>query len=614
MANVVPSKAASDPAATDSALAQGTNVNPTPLPDPFEPRDQDVCCGRGKRNWNHTGNIQFRNLIQSNVDAYISAPTKTDKTSVVMGIVDQVRKGGSLFVKQDEDTGRWYDIGDSLAREKVGHSLRDQVTAMKKHREKDGTASSAASTTSGSVSSADTIKGKKKISKAAQSLQMKQQQATTIIPAAEPLTAASFLSDNSIAASTLFGGDTLSSENDPVQMGTARQQQLSISQQLAALQQQQNAILQQQQQINALSSGSLPQDTSVYGGNMSQMQQLQQQLTQQNQQTQLPAGFQIPNGNIMNMQQQQQQHSTAMNGTGLFQQQQQQDQQSVLMLPSQPTVGVQRFSSLPASNQMKTLQMSNQQAINETDEFRDHSAATAWGDATNNPVFESEDVDDDEVGLNPDRTSINSFHVLEKFARRPSWRAMSINSQAAKQMVQDMNQLRSTQAVMEALDQDDTDDDDFDDKIKDIAFSVSAGSGRRSSFMRFSMTSMNSMTVSEAATASRRHSAMSLASASMHDPTNNIMPRSTSSKKDGDCDDYDNTYRSSIRRSSVAWIQEMQQHLQEFDQLYGTDYAEQSQQQLSLGGGGGERTSVMDRSSVQNAANDLLKTMEGVDF
>ena len=102
-----------------------------PLPADFEPGPNDVCSGRGKRNWNHAGNIDFRNLIQASVEGYMSAPNKNEKTAIVCTIVDNMRREGSQFLQQNQE-GLWYDIGDAKARDKVGHSLRDQVTAINK--------------------------------------------------------------------------------------------------------------------------------------------------------------------------------------------------------------------------------------------------------------------------------------------------------------------------------------------------------------------------------------------------------------------------------------------------------------------------------------------------
>lgn len=113
------------------------------LPEGYEPTALDICCGRGKRNWNHSGNVSFRNLIQSCSDEYMTAPTKNDKTAIVFKIVEGMRVEGCKFLKQvvtaasqPESAGRWMEIGDAQAREKVGHSLRDQVTAFNRQNKK----------------------------------------------------------------------------------------------------------------------------------------------------------------------------------------------------------------------------------------------------------------------------------------------------------------------------------------------------------------------------------------------------------------------------------------------------------------------------------------------
>ena len=106
------------------------------LPPHYQPGEFDVCCGRGKRHWNHIGNVRFRKIIQSSVERYMDAPTKNDKTAVVVSIVDDIRNFGGNFLKEDLH-GTWYDIGDQQARDKVGHSLRDQVTTINRQRRKE---------------------------------------------------------------------------------------------------------------------------------------------------------------------------------------------------------------------------------------------------------------------------------------------------------------------------------------------------------------------------------------------------------------------------------------------------------------------------------------------
>lgn len=106
-----------------------TNQKRCSLPPGYIPGDRDVICGRGKKNWGHSGNVHFRNVIRRNLPRYLDAPAKNDKTMVVISIVDEIRAEGGRFLK-DDIYGRWYDIGDAQARDKVGHSLRDQVTAV----------------------------------------------------------------------------------------------------------------------------------------------------------------------------------------------------------------------------------------------------------------------------------------------------------------------------------------------------------------------------------------------------------------------------------------------------------------------------------------------------
>mmetsp|Transcript_9085 Transcript_9085/g.19599 ORF Transcript_9085/g.19599 Transcript_9085/m.19599 type:complete len:375 (-) Transcript_9085:122-1246(-) len=106
------------------------------LPPGYKPGDFDVCCGRGKRHWNHVGNVRFRRMIQTNVERYMDAPLKNDKTAVVVSIVDDIRNLGGHFLKEDLRSN-WYDIGDQQAREKVGHSLRDQVSTVNRQKRKE---------------------------------------------------------------------------------------------------------------------------------------------------------------------------------------------------------------------------------------------------------------------------------------------------------------------------------------------------------------------------------------------------------------------------------------------------------------------------------------------
>ena len=82
----------------------------------------------------HTGNIAFRETIEHQLERYHSATSKLDKSLIVIEIVDEIRSrtmnGGFIQQKKDpsdRNTKIWFEIGDTLARAKVGHALRDAV-------------------------------------------------------------------------------------------------------------------------------------------------------------------------------------------------------------------------------------------------------------------------------------------------------------------------------------------------------------------------------------------------------------------------------------------------------------------------------------------------------
>lgn len=118
---------------------------PRPLPDMMAPGRFDVICARGSAAANHVGNLRFREIIRQKLSHYNTAKTKLEKSLLVTSIVDAVRDytpdGG--FIKQDNN-GQWYDVGDALAREKIGQCIRDQLhskykssTKAKKQRRKE---------------------------------------------------------------------------------------------------------------------------------------------------------------------------------------------------------------------------------------------------------------------------------------------------------------------------------------------------------------------------------------------------------------------------------------------------------------------------------------------
>ncbi|CAB9506441.1 Nitrilase family, member 2 [Seminavis robusta] len=99
------------------------------LKDGFQPSDNDCICARGNAVKSHPGNLRFLQLVDENLQKYAEASSKLEKSLIVSAIIEDIRmsspEGG--FVKCEK--GRWYEVGDHHAREKVGQRLRDQLSS-----------------------------------------------------------------------------------------------------------------------------------------------------------------------------------------------------------------------------------------------------------------------------------------------------------------------------------------------------------------------------------------------------------------------------------------------------------------------------------------------------
>ena len=129
---VVPTSLTKCANSRSSSLTNGSAKSKSiELPRTFQPRDIDILCGRGRGIWDHKGNRQFKQRIQSHAVEYSTAKTNMDKGAVVASMVDEMRGEGVLFVKKDMKAQVWYDIGEYHAREKTSHALRDYIYRMK---------------------------------------------------------------------------------------------------------------------------------------------------------------------------------------------------------------------------------------------------------------------------------------------------------------------------------------------------------------------------------------------------------------------------------------------------------------------------------------------------
>ena len=72
------------------------------------------------------GNVRYRNLVNSVKTEYLSPQTrKLEKSHIAARIVYTIRKYNGRFLKLDNTTGYWYEIGDKAAFRKTGQALRE---------------------------------------------------------------------------------------------------------------------------------------------------------------------------------------------------------------------------------------------------------------------------------------------------------------------------------------------------------------------------------------------------------------------------------------------------------------------------------------------------------
>jgi hypothetical protein len=108
-------------------LSQAPNDTPRELPEGFHPGPRDVICSRGADCFNNPGNKYFRSKLGEHLEEYSRAPNKMKKGIIVSSIIDEIREHGGAFVRQDTGSGRWFEVGDRLAREKTGQALRSAL-------------------------------------------------------------------------------------------------------------------------------------------------------------------------------------------------------------------------------------------------------------------------------------------------------------------------------------------------------------------------------------------------------------------------------------------------------------------------------------------------------
>lgn len=88
----------------------------------------DIISGRGNETqaFNHPGNVFFRELVKNHKFKYV-ASAKRDKPAFAKAIINAImnKSPPGRFMKQDKQTGAWYDIGYKQALMKTRQALRE---------------------------------------------------------------------------------------------------------------------------------------------------------------------------------------------------------------------------------------------------------------------------------------------------------------------------------------------------------------------------------------------------------------------------------------------------------------------------------------------------------
>lgn len=103
----------------------------------YTPNTNDVLCGRGGRINAHDGNVIFRRIVNMYKNDYLSkTATKVHKARIAAYIVARVRSSnpGGRFLKLDDKTGFWTELGDEKARKKAGQALREDASKFRQSK------------------------------------------------------------------------------------------------------------------------------------------------------------------------------------------------------------------------------------------------------------------------------------------------------------------------------------------------------------------------------------------------------------------------------------------------------------------------------------------------
>lgn len=123
----VSSNANSDSSSVLKKKSKAPKKIKTPLPMDFQPGAYTVLCGRSRECFEWEGNRRFRALCELHKQDYQDAPGKLEKSRIVTKIMKAIRQASPVGAFVAFENGRYYEVSQRTAREKVGGFFRDSL-------------------------------------------------------------------------------------------------------------------------------------------------------------------------------------------------------------------------------------------------------------------------------------------------------------------------------------------------------------------------------------------------------------------------------------------------------------------------------------------------------
>jgi hypothetical protein len=107
-----------------------------------DPMPSDVMLGRGRAFLHHPGNRRLNAVVKMNMQRYLKATNRNEKTWITEEIVQIIQKCGSppgRFLRYKPKAGGWYEVDDEEARVKVSHTVRYRRRCFERHEVSEST-------------------------------------------------------------------------------------------------------------------------------------------------------------------------------------------------------------------------------------------------------------------------------------------------------------------------------------------------------------------------------------------------------------------------------------------------------------------------------------------